>query len=149
LIVFAAVLWTLFLGAADTLAQSRSGTTFADRIQDQRRPRLTVVISIDQFRADYLRRFSDLYLPPRQKNGRVGGFRYLMNQGAYFIDARYNHYPTFTGPGHAVILTGGHPYKTGIVGNDWFDKSLRSTVSCVPRHSAMNSSLRPAARQRL
>lgn len=28
------------------------------------RPRLVVLISIDQFRADYLPRFSDLYLPP-------------------------------------------------------------------------------------
>src|SRR3954449_4804762 len=31
------------------------------------RPRLVVLISIDQFRADYLRRFQDLFLPPEGK----------------------------------------------------------------------------------
>src|SRR5688572_465695 len=41
------------------------------------RPRLVVLISIDQFRADYLTRFSDLYLPPGDLR-KPGGFRYLM-----------------------------------------------------------------------
>ncbi|HEY6324287.1 MAG TPA: alkaline phosphatase family protein [Thermoanaerobaculia bacterium] len=102
-------------------------------------PRLVVVISIDQFRADYLTRFADLWLPgvgvagaPGQEMpGKVGGFRYLMERGAYFTDARHDHYPLFTGPGHAVLLTGAPPYKSGIVGNSWFDRELGRRRYCV------------------
>jgi len=61
------------------------------------RPRLVVLISIDQFRADYLRRFQDLFLPPQGSQG-VGGFRYLMERGTYETDAHHDHYPLFTGP---------------------------------------------------
>lgn len=97
------------------------------------RPRLVVVLSIDQFRADYLTRLADLYLPPEGggEGGPIGGFRYLMERGAYYANARYEHYPLFTGPGHAVILTGGHPYKTGIVSNDWWDTHNREPVYCT------------------
>ena len=104
---------------------------FAGNVRGFKRPHLTVVVSIDQFRADYLRRLTDLFLPARQSDGKVGGFRYLMTAGSYFTDARYNHFPTFTGPGHAVILTGGHPYKTGIVSNDWLDTANGAPVYCV------------------
>lgn len=88
------------------------------------RPRLVVVISIDQFRSDYLMRFDDLYLPATAKNGSVGGFRYLMEKGAYHTNAHHDHFPLVTGVGHSVQLTGAPPYKTGIVGNEWFDRSL-------------------------
>lgn len=92
------------------------------------RPRLVVLISIDQFRADYLTRFADLYLPAVTGSeggaAKVGGFRYLMERGAYFADAHHDHFPLFTGPGHSVLLTGAPPYKSGIVGNYWFDRGL-------------------------
>jgi len=93
-------------------------------------PRLVVLISIDQFRPDYLGRFRDLYLPA--KNGsKVGGFRYLMESGAWFVNARYKHIPTETGPGHAVMSTGGPPYMNGIVSNNWYDRATAQTVYCV------------------
>ena len=88
-----------------------------------RPPRLVVVISIDQFRGDYLTRFADLWLPAGTA-GKPGGFRYLMERGAYFTDAHHDHYPLFTGPGHSVLLTGAPPYKSGIVGNCWYDREL-------------------------
>jgi len=88
------------------------------------RPRLVVLISIDQFRADYLRRFEDLYLPPQQAGGKVGGFRWLMERGAYHTDAHHDHFPLYTGPGHSIHLTGAPPYKSGIVGNEWYDREL-------------------------
>ena len=105
--------------------------SFAEMVRQGKRPRLTVVISIDQFRNDYLRRLTEYYLPAKQKNGQPGGFRYLMTQGSYFTDARYEHYPLYTGPGHASILTGSHPYKNGIISNDWWDKATLSPVYCV------------------
>jgi len=106
-------------------------------------PRLVVVISIDQFRGDYLTRFADLWLPAGSARagghaegkgaaGRgVGGFRYLMEQGAYFTDAHHDHFPLFTGPGHSVLLTGAPPYKSGIVGNSWYDRELGRRRYCV------------------
>ncbi|MFT3683750.1 MAG: alkaline phosphatase family protein [Phycisphaerales bacterium] len=84
------------------------------------RPRLVVVVSIDQFRADYLPRLMDLFGP--------GGFRRLTDGGAWFVNARHAHAPLFTGPGHAVLMTGGAPYKTGIISNDWWDPVAHRAV---------------------
>jgi predicted AlkP superfamily pyrophosphatase or phosphodiesterase len=94
------------------------------------RPRLVVLISIDQFRADYQTRFYDLFLPPASKTG-VGGFRYLMERGAYHTDAHHDHFPLVTAVGHSVQMTGAPPYKTGIVGNEWFDRELNAERYCV------------------
>jgi predicted AlkP superfamily pyrophosphatase or phosphodiesterase len=95
------------------------------------RPRLVVLISIDQFRADYLTRFADLYLPA-EVDGRRGGFRYLMERGAWFADAHHDHFPLYTGPGHSVLLTGAPPYESGIVGNSWYDRDgEKATRYCV------------------
>lgn len=94
-------------------------------------PKLAVVLVVDQFRYDYLLRFREQYLPARTPSGQVGGFRFLMEQGAHFTDARYNHYPLFTGPGHAVVLTGANPAMTGIAGNEWFDRATGEEVYCA------------------
>ncbi|RYX82298.1 alkaline phosphatase family protein [bacterium] len=95
-----------------------------------KRPRLVVEIVVDQFRSDYLDRFDDLFLPAGRGQS-TGGFRFLRERGADFSAARYPHFPLFTAPGHAVVSTGGYPYKTGIVGNDWYDKSARSPLYSV------------------
>ena len=94
------------------------------------RPSLVVVLSIDQFRADYLYRFEKNYLPA-SSGGKVGGFRYLTENGANFINAHYHHIPTHTGPGHAVIMSGSTPGIDGIVGNNWYDRKTGRTVYCV------------------
>nr|MDH4468529.1 hypothetical protein [Bacteriovoracaceae bacterium] len=46
--------------------------------------KLVAVIVIDQFRSDYLSRFQNRFLPAQLKNGKLGGFNYLMKNGAYF-----------------------------------------------------------------
>lgn len=94
------------------------------------RPNLVVILSIDQFRSDYLRRFEDLYLPPGDAR-KPGGFRFLMSRGADFINSAYTHVPTETGPGHAVIGTGSCPSLNGIVGNEWFDRESGKVLYCV------------------
>lgn len=84
-------------------------------------PKLVVVISIDQGRADYIDRFSDLYLPP--KSGKtLGGLRWLSETGVRYTDAHHHHVPTFTAVGHSILLTGSVPAINGIVGNDWWDR---------------------------
>ncbi len=84
-------------------------------------PRLTVVLSVDQLRADYLERFEEHY---------TGGFRRLLEEGAYFHAAAYRHSSTSTGPGHATISTGRHPAAHGIVGNSWREPGV-GRVYCV------------------
>ncbi|HVG21557.1 MAG TPA: alkaline phosphatase family protein [Blastocatellia bacterium] len=77
-------------------------------------PRLVLMIVVDQFRYDFLERFQDLF--------GAGGFRRLMNEGAFFINANYDYVPTYTAPGHAAIFTGSVPAQNGIVGNTWYDR---------------------------
>jgi predicted AlkP superfamily pyrophosphatase or phosphodiesterase len=122
--------------------------TFPQMVRNAERPRLVVVISIDQFRADLLARLMDQFLPPFGSDSSVGGFRYLMERGSYFIDAHYEHFPLETGPGHSIILTGAYPYKTGIVANDWWDRKSRRAVYCVddPRQKVVGARQGSAAR---
>lgn len=87
------------------------------------RPRLVLVVVADQFRYDYLERFGDLFL--------TNGFARMMREGASWIDANYDHTPTYTSPGHATIMTGAYPAATGIVGNDWPDRESGKKVSSV------------------
>ncbi|MDQ1593170.1 MAG: hypothetical protein QOG71_3797 [Pyrinomonadaceae bacterium] len=86
------------------------------------RPRLVLVIVVDQFRADYLERFGDLFAPQ-------GGLRRLARDGAQWTNANYDHMPTYTAPGHATVMTGAWPSETGIIANDWYDRDAGRIVS--------------------
>ena len=72
------------------------------------KPRLIVVITVDQLRPDYLERFR----PQLQ-----GGFVMLLKAGAVFTDAFQDHAVTETAPGHSTILSGRWPVHTGILAN--------------------------------
>lgn len=97
----------------------------------KQKPKLIVVIVIDQFRADYLTRFAKRFLPAKIKNDEVGGFQYLMETGSYFVNAQYDILQCMTGPGHATILSGSYPYAMGISLNEWYDSKLGRNVYCV------------------
>jgi len=86
------------------------------------RPKLILVLSVDQMRYDYLTRLGPLY---------KGGLRLLLDQGAVFSQARLRHGITDTGPGHAVILSGRHPSHTGIVSDTWYDAAQKKVVFLV------------------
>lgn len=94
------------------------------------KPKLVLVLVFDQFRSDSLSRFESRFLPAK-KDGKVGGFRYLMEQGAYYPQASHGVLQNMTCPGHAAILTGAYPYQHGIAGNDWYDRELKRKVYCV------------------
>jgi len=87
------------------------------------RPRLVLLIVADQFRYDYLDRFGDLF--------GERGLKRLLREGASWVDANYDHFPTYTAPGHATMLTGAYPAATGIIGNDWPDRDIGKKVSSV------------------
>ncbi|WP_141733867.1 alkaline phosphatase family protein [Oligoflexus tunisiensis] len=82
-------------------------------------PKLVVVVVIDQLRADQLPRWSQGFLPARSKSGTPGGFRYLMEEGAYFPLAQYQHLQGLTAVGHATIMSGAFPYQHQIILNEW------------------------------
>src|SRR5947207_13047814 len=72
------------------------------------KPRLVVVITVDQLRPDYLERYR-----PQLR----GGLATLLKQGAVFTEAYHDHAITETAPGHATILSGRWPAHTGIIRN--------------------------------
>ncbi len=86
------------------------------------RPKLILVLVIDQFRYDYLVRFRPYFV--------AGGFNLLLG-GANFVDCRYDYATTITAPGHATLFTGAYPNLHGIVENEWYDTALHRKVYCV------------------
>jgi predicted AlkP superfamily pyrophosphatase or phosphodiesterase len=89
---------------------------------DPPKPKLILAIVIDQFRYDYLTRFRSEY---------HAGFERLLTKGAVFTNARYEHFPTVTAIGHSTFLTGATPSMSGIIGNEWYDREERKTVTSV------------------
>ncbi len=87
------------------------------------RPKLVVGITVDQMRQEYLYRYFSKF--------GEGGFKRLVNQGFTVHNAHYNYIPTYTGAGHASIFTGTTPAVHGIIGNEWYDKSVDKVVYCV------------------
>jgi predicted AlkP superfamily pyrophosphatase or phosphodiesterase len=72
------------------------------------RPKLVVVITVDQLRPDYLTRW---------KSQLTGGLAQLANEGALFTEGYQDHAVTETAPGHSTILSGMWPAHTGIITN--------------------------------
>jgi hypothetical protein len=86
-------------------------------------PRLVLVISIDG-------------LPRRQLEGAhdalaQGGLRRFLDQGADFTQAHHGHAYTVTCAGHAAMLTGAHPARTGMIGNEWRDLDTGAWTYCL------------------
>jgi hypothetical protein len=86
-------------------------------------PKLVVVIVIDQFRGDYLERYRDRF--------GAGGFRLLLDHGAYFTDCNYDYANTRTAPGHATLFTGAYSNGHGIASNEWWDPKKKRMVTSV------------------
>jgi predicted AlkP superfamily pyrophosphatase or phosphodiesterase len=84
--------------------------------------RLVLLVAIDQFRYDYLTRYRHEY---------QRGLKRLLDEGAVFVDANLEHYPTVTAVGHATMLSGATPSVSGIIGNDWFDRAIGKSTPSV------------------
>ncbi len=99
-----------------------SSLTLATPAVAAEKPKLVVMILVDQLRYDYLERFHDQFTE--------GGFKLLMDKGVCMTAANYDYMPTVTGPGHASAYSGSPPAMHGIIGNDWFDKRTRKNMYC-------------------
>ena len=85
------------------------------------RPKLVVVISVDQYSSELFERY---------RGGYDGGLKTL-SDGIAFPVGYQSHAATETCPGHSTLMTGRHPAATGIVANSWFDVETGSSVYCV------------------
>jgi predicted AlkP superfamily pyrophosphatase or phosphodiesterase len=84
------------------------------------RPRLAVLLVIDQLRPDALDAAS---LP--------GGLGRLVRDGRVFSAAAHDHGLTETCPGHVALGTGRHPGPAGIPSNEYIDPETGRAVYCV------------------
>ncbi len=109
-----------FLLVHSSNAQNKKPTT---QVNAQEAPKLVVGIVIDQMRWDYLYRY----------NARYGnaGFKRLMNQGYNFENTYINYIPSYTAVGHSTIFNGSVPAISGIVGNNWWEKTIKKNMYCT------------------
>jgi predicted AlkP superfamily pyrophosphatase or phosphodiesterase len=77
-------------------------------------PKLVLFMVVDGFPQDQLVKYYDLYGDR--------GFKLLLDKGGWYGNNHYSHATTYTSVGHATLLSCAHPYKHGVVGNDWIDK---------------------------
>jgi predicted AlkP superfamily pyrophosphatase or phosphodiesterase len=91
-----------------------------------RPPKLIVLITIDQMRADYVDKFQHQWSK---------GLKRLMTEGAWFRQADYPYYNTVTCAGHASISTGTVPAVHGMVLNQWWERNNSRLVSCTDDES--------------
>jgi predicted AlkP superfamily pyrophosphatase or phosphodiesterase len=89
-------------------AGAQSGSSAPTATAPATRPKLIVLIVVDQFRGDMLERYH---------NDLNAGYARLMNGGAWFTNAFQDHAITETAPGHASTMSGRFPAHTGITSN--------------------------------
>lgn len=98
--------------------------------KQQNRPKIVIGVVVDQMRWDYLYRYMDRY--------EEGGFKRMLRDGFSCENMHINYSQTATGPGHACVYTGSVPAVHGIVGNTWYDRSIRKEINCVEDSLAQN-----------
>ncbi|GGX14677.1 alkaline phosphatase family protein [Undibacterium macrobrachii] len=86
-------------------------------------PKLILVLVVDGLPNEQVQRY-------RHQFGE-GGFKRLLEQGAWFGNAHQAHGITVTAVGHSAVLTGAYPYQHGIIGNNWFDPNTSTSVYCT------------------
>jgi predicted AlkP superfamily pyrophosphatase or phosphodiesterase len=101
-------------------AQGSRGTANATTAAGK--PKLVVLIVVDQMRGDYVDKFQAQW---------SGGLKRLVQEGAWFRDAAYPYAATETCVGHATISTGAFPATHGMVANAWWDRKDQKMVTCT------------------
>jgi predicted AlkP superfamily pyrophosphatase or phosphodiesterase len=81
---------------------------------------MVLQITVDQLRGDLIDRYSAGY-------GK-GGFRRLLDEGVFYVDAHHRHANTETVVGHTTLATGTDPAVHGMVANVWLDRATGKLV---------------------
>jgi predicted AlkP superfamily pyrophosphatase or phosphodiesterase len=93
------------------------------------RPKLVVLLVVDQMRADYVDKFLRQW---------TGGLQRLVREGAWFRDAAYPYAATETCVGHATVSTGALPATHGMIANAWWDRETQKMMTCTADPRAKN-----------
>src|SRR5882724_8734759 len=113
-----------------TAAQAPRLRTAAPKAsQAPARPRLVVLLVVDQMRGDYVDKFLGQW---------TGGLKRLVEEGAWFREAAYPYAATETCVGHATISTGAFPATHGMVANAWWDRDSQSMATCTADPNVKN-----------
>ena len=102
----------------------------AKKAEKPARPKLVVLLVVDQMRGDYVDKFRGQW---------SGGLKRLLTEGAWFRSAAYPYAATETCPGHSTISTGSFPASHGMVANAWWDREQQKMVTCTADPNAKNS----------
>jgi predicted AlkP superfamily pyrophosphatase or phosphodiesterase len=94
----------------------------------QDKPRLVVLLAVDGLPQRQVLAYRDQLAPD--------GVARFLDRGAWFAEAHYGHALTATAPGHATMLTGAYPHRTGIIGNEWRDVASGEAMYCTGDPSA-------------
>jgi predicted AlkP superfamily pyrophosphatase or phosphodiesterase len=92
------------------------------------KPKLVVFMAIDGLPQRQILDYRDQLAPD--------GFARFLDRGAWFANAHYGHAFTVTAAGHATMLTGAYPDRTGIIGNSWLDPLTAQPIYCTSDTSA-------------
>src|SRR5580704_15810901 len=94
------------------------------------RPKLVVLLVVDQMRGDYVDKFQGQW---------TGGLKRLVEEGAWFREAAYPYAATETCVGHSTISTGAFPATHGMVANEWWDREKQKGVTCTSDPNVKNA----------
>lgn len=111
----------LLLSAAALLVGCASGP--ASVAPAASKPKLIVFLVVDGLPQRQVLSYRDQLQPD--------GFKRFLDRGAWFANAHYGHGHTVTAAGHAVMLSGAYPQKSGIIGNEWRDRETGESVYCT------------------
>jgi predicted AlkP superfamily pyrophosphatase or phosphodiesterase len=107
-----------------------SKTAAVKKEEKPARPKLVVLLVVDQMRGDYVDKFRGQW---------SGGLKRLLTEGAWFRAAAFPYAATETCPGHSTISTGSFPASHGMVANAWWDREQQKMVTCTSDPNAKNT----------
>lgn len=87
------------------------------------KPKLIVVLSVSQFRQDYISRYWDKFSE--------NGFKRIVNRGTTCKNASYNYLISNKGVGTSTLVTGATPSAHGIVAASWYSDLKGSVIPAI------------------
>ena len=107
-----------------------SKTQAIKKVEKPTKPKLVVLLVVDQMRGDYVDKFRGQW---------TGGLKRLLTEGAWFRAAAFPYAATETCPGHSTISTGSFPASHGMVANAWWDREQQKMVTCTSDPNVKNA----------
>ncbi|HEY0822559.1 MAG TPA: alkaline phosphatase family protein, partial [Ramlibacter sp.] len=87
------------------------------------KPKLVVLLVVDGLPQRQVTAYRDQLAPD--------GLARFLERGAWFEQAHYGHAFTVTAAGHATMLSGAYPHRSGIIGNEWVDIASGQPMYCT------------------